>query len=593
MTAKSNRGFMNDNRSLARYFVPPVFGEDENKTRTAYFINILVLSNIPILLLFLIIRTLTGAELFGTANLILGGIISTLIIVWLLMRSGRVRLAGYLHITIIWLASTMIALSGSGIRATAFTSYFVVMLIAGLLLGWRPAIGFTILSIATAFGLAYAETVGMINYIPGSASGVAIEGTVLLLFGAIFLYLIISSLQTAVTTANTKSEELLVSNQLLTKLRDDLENRVESRTAELENRNKELDTANIQIQHRAAQFEALAQVSRSITSIRDLQELLPRVASVISEKYGFYHVGVFLLDDANKYAVLTAANSEGGKRMLARRHRLKVGEQGIVGSVTESGEPRIALDVGSDAVYFDNPDLPNTHSEMALPLRIGNKVFGALDVQSIETGAFSNEDVQTLSLLADQVSLAIENARLFEETKNTLDELQSISRQSVRDAWKKLPQQQNLLGYRYDTMGAFPLKERVDLTGSSTGKEKAGGLEAGQFVVPIELRGEIIGRLVVQSPTGDQWSADEKDLIKAVAERVALSAENARLFEETTQRAERERLVSEITGKIRSNNDPKAMIETAVNELRNALGASRVEIIPKQSGETGRNDSKV
>jgi GAF domain-containing protein len=362
-----------------------------------------------------------------------------------------------------------------------------------------------------------------------------------------------------------------------------LERRVAERTTDLEGRTKELEIANENIQRRASQFEALAQVSQSISTVRDLQKLLPQVTSMVNEKYGFYHVGIFLLDEVNQYAVLAAANSAGGQKMLERQHRLKVGEQGIVGSVTSTGEPRIALDVGKDAVFFNNPDLPDTHSEMALPLQSGGKVIGALDVQSTETGAFTNEDLQTLTLLANQVTLAIENARLFEEENSTLDELQTISRQSTRDAWKRLPQQQKLLGYRYNAMGASPLKDLVKLADTGQGKKKAKGAEAGPFVVPIELRGEVIGSLLVQSPAGKEWNSDEQDIIKAVAERVALSAENARLFEETNQRAERERLVSDITSKIRSHNDPQAMIETAVNELRNALGASRVEVIPQKT----------
>ncbi len=108
--------------------------------------------------------------------------------------------------------------------------------------------------------------------------------------------------------------------------------------------------------------------------------------------------------------------------MLERNHRLRVGEQGIVGNVTRSGIPRVAMDVGDDAVFFDNPDLPETHSEMALPLQISSQVIGALDVQSTETGAFTDEDIQMLSLLANQVSLAIENARLFEDTRRALAE---------------------------------------------------------------------------------------------------------------------------------------------------------------------------
>jgi len=385
-------------------------------------------------------------------------------------------------------------------------------------------------------------------------------------------------------------------NSMAAKLResiDTLEMRVLERTREAEERSQELEIANFQIQRRSAQFEALAQVAQSITLIRDIQELLPNIANVVAEKYGFYHVGVFLTDEANEYAVLTATNSEGGQKMLERKHRLKVGEQGIVGSVTGTGIPRIALDVGVDAVFFNNPDLPDTHSEMALPLQAGNKVIGALDVQSIESGAFTDEDVQTLSLLADQVSLAIENARLFEDSNKTLSDLQTIMRQSTREAWKAMSQQQNLIGYRYNTTGASPLKEPVKLAETGKGKTKAARTESGTYVVPIELRGEVIGNLVVQSPTGDKWNTDQQDIIKAVAERVALSAENARLFEETTHRAERERLVSEITSKIRNHTDPNAMLETAKNELKNALGASRVEIIPQKTGEAGRKDSKV
>jgi len=565
--------------SLSKHFTAPVFSDNEEKTRSAGYLNVIVLSNIPILLLFMIVRTATGAEPFGVDNLILAAIIIILTTGWFLMKSGRVGLAAYLHVSTIWLASTMIALSGSGIRGTVFTSYFVVMLMAGLLLGWKPAIGFTILSVAAGFGLVYAENVGIINYIPGPALGVAIEGTVLFLFGAIFLYLIISSLQGAVKRSNANSTELRSTNNQLTELRDALEVRVEDRTRELANRNQDLDQANSQIQRRATQFEALAQVTQAITSIRDLQELLPHITTVISHRFGFYHVGIFLLDDANEFAVLSAANSEGGKRMLERKHRLRVGEQGIVGNVTLTGNPRIAMDVGVDAIFFDNPELPDTHSEMALPLKSGKLVVGALDVQSTERGAFTQEDIQMLSLLADQVSLAIENARLFDETRRALSEAETISHQLTREAWARMPVENKLLGYRYSIAGSSPLNEPLQLTELS--KSNRVQNEVSQVTVPIELRGETIGTLVVQSPATAALNQDQIDLIRAVAERVALSAENARLFEETTRRAERERLVSNITGKIRSVNDPQSMIQTAMEELRKALGASKVEVIPQ------------
>ncbi len=238
------------------------------------------------------------------------------------------------------------------------------------------------------------------------------------------------------------------------------------RTKELEDRTVELEGATRKVQVRASQFEALAQVTQAITSVRDLNELLPRIAAVISEKFGFYHVGVFLIDDAREYAILGATNSEGGRRMLERHHRLRVGEQGIVGNVTFTGAPRVAMDVGADAVFFDNPDLPETHSELALPLRIADQIIGALDVQSTKTGAFTNEDIQMLGLLANQVSLAIENARLFEDTRRALAESEAITRQTIRETWKNLPSQQNLLGYRYTITGAIPLDQPLEFSGA-------------------------------------------------------------------------------------------------------------------------------
>ena len=269
--------------------------------------------------------------------------------------------------------------------------------------------------------------------------------------------------------------------------------------------------------------------------------------------------------------------------MLERKHRLRVGDEGIVGYVTSTGKPFVALNVGTDAVYFGNPDLPDTQSEMAVQLLSKDGIMGALDVQSTESGAFSEEDTRMLSLLADQVSLAIENARLFEGTRRALAESEAVSRQVTREAWGKLPVEQSLLGFRYDITGASPLENPVELTELHQAAARSDNGQTGlnQVVVPIELRGETIGTLVVQSPTSDSLSQEQIDLIKAVAARVALSAENARLFDETSRRAERERLVSDITSKIRSVNDPQAMMQTAMEELRKALGASRVEVIPQ------------
>lgn len=345
-----------------------------------------------------------------------------------------------------------------------------------------------------------------------------------------------------------------------------LEQRVDERTAELQ---ESLQKG----ERRSKQFEAITKVAQAINTAQNLQELLPQISKVISEQFGFYHVGIFLTDAANQYAVLGAANSDGGKRMLKRGHQLRIGEQGIVGYVTGTGKPRTAKDVGSDAVYFNNPDLPETRSEMALPLKTAGEIIGALDVQSRQQNAFTEEDVEVLSTLADQVSLAIQNARLYEQTQKSLAEAEAVSRQYFSETWKTLSQESKIGGYRYTASGTspIPLDERPE-TFSADRKS---------ISVPVIIRGKTIGELSVIVPRQEHIKADQMDLIHAVADRVAIFAENARLFDETSRRAEREHVVSDITAKIRSTNDPQEMLQTAIQELRKALNVSRIDIVPQ------------
>ena len=185
----------------------------------------------------------------------------------------------------------------------------------------------------------------------------------------------------------------------------ELEDRVAQRTFELERRNEALT-------YRSTQLQTVAEVARGIATSQQLEDLLNSITEMVSSRFGFYHVGIFLLDENKELAVLRAANSEGGKRMLNRKHALQVGKVGIVGYVTGMGRPRIATDVGEDAVFFNNPDLPLTRSEMALPLQVSGQIIGALDVQSTQSNAFTSEDVSLFSILADQVAIAIQNNQL-------------------------------------------------------------------------------------------------------------------------------------------------------------------------------------
>lgn len=566
--------------AIARFFESP---EDRDPSFIRLVRNILIFTLAATLISILInVATLPPADLVVTIGiLVAAGLVEMLALLHTLR--GRVILAKAAIPPVLVITITLVALSADSIHDISIIAFPLILIVAVLLQGRRALIATTPLAVAALAFLGILDMLGL-SRSPFAAQTRLDEiliGVMLLISGSGVLHLLTTRLNTAIADAKRNEQAQYQAIQELKHLQTSLEERVQERTSELTERGMELERISRQAHRRAAQFEAVTQVTQDITSIRDLRELLPRIATVISDKFGFYHVGLFLLDEVNEYAVLTATNSEGGRKMLARHHRLRVGEQGIVGAVTHTGQPRIAMDVGEDAVFFDNPELPETHSEMALPLVSNKQIIGALDVQSTETGAFGEEDIQMLSLLANQVSLAIENARLFEETRRALAESEAVSRQTTREAWTKLPTEQKLVGYRYSLTGATPLDKPLEFGNPDKNKLRNRLAQSSRVVVPIELRGETIGTLVVQSPEDAEMSQDQLDLIRAVAERVAISAENARLFDETTRRAERERTVSDITGKIRSVNDPQAMIQIAIEELRNALGASRVEIIPQ------------
>ena len=382
-------------------------------------------------------------------------------------------------------------------------------------------------------------------------------------------------------------------NTMTTTLRqtlEGLEQRVHDRTAELEKASELMG-------YRANQLQTVSEVARAIASVQDVDQLLPVVTQTISERFGYYHVGIFLLDSEREYAVLQAANSEGGQRMLQRGHRLKVGQVGIVGYVTDRGEPRIALDVGLDAVFFNNPDLPDTRSEMALPLKIGNQVIGALDVQSTAPAAFSDADIALLTTLADQVVIAIENSRLFGETRTALVEAQTAQREYLRTEWEKVTSQQSILGYQY-TFGRISkvsepdslvwdeldphnvlIPKGSDWKVGKTEMTQSGDAEQGLYV-PISLRGQVIGMFKLQDVDQSRlWNEEEISFVKLVADQVGLALENARLLETTQRRAEREYLVGQITTKMRATSDPQMILQSAVTELRKALRVQKAQVI--------------
>jgi len=361
-------------------------------------------------------------------------------------------------------------------------------------------------------------------------------------------------------TEKIRLEELQRINRELKNLSGDLEQRVEART-------QELVSANQQTTRRSEQLIAIAELARSLTDIQDLESLLPAITSFVSQRLDYYHVGIFLNDDNQAYAVLRAANSEGGQKMLARGHRLRIGEEGIVGFAIKTGKPRIALDVGADSVYFDNPDLPETRSEMALPLRLGIEYIGALDIQSTEPNAFSTEDMAVFTTLADQIAVAIQNARLLLQAQSALRETEEAYAEQTAQAWQSFMKSQPISGYHYDGAEPKPL--------TSNGKSN---FSAG-LTLPIRLRGRTIGKLKLKTANKDRtWSNEEIALAEAAIERAALALESARLLEDAQKRAARERSISQMAANIGASTDMEVILRTAVAELGKQISGAKVAV---------------
>jgi GAF domain-containing protein len=274
--------------------------------------------------------------------------------------------------------------------------------------------------------------------------------------------------------------------------------------------------------------------------------------------------------------------------MLARAHRLALGT-GVVGYSAQTGEPRIALDVGSDAVFFDNPDLPNTHSEVALPLKSRGEIIGVLDVQSTEPGAFSEEDLQVLTALANQVSIALENTRLLSDARAALAQVQEVYNEFTRTEWSRAALIAEQPGFRYQS-GRIEILE-----GALQSPDVVSAVENGRIVVnrvngsgekrgatlavPVKLREVVIGVLHIESENpSHEWSEDEVSLVQAVAERAAIAMENARLFQDVRRRASKEQLISEASARIGSALNLENILQTTAEELERVLGGSEVLI---------------
>ncbi len=308
------------------------------------------------------------------------------------------------------------------------------------------------------------------------------------------------------------------------------------------------------VTERTRQLHRVNEIGRAITAFLNPDELLMRAAQLISDEFECYYTAIFLTDISGQWAELKAATGDAGKVLRENRHRLDISGKNAVGTAIRAKQAYIMLDTGTDFVRFDNPLLPYTRSQIALPLTIGERVIGALEMHSTKENAFLQQDADAYQSMSNQIAITLENSRLFTESQQSLAEMSATQQQYLQGVWLSLASDQKL----EHTLG----------DSESAGKQ--------EIEIPLTLRDQIIGQI---NMTGtEEWTPEQRNLIESIATQAALALENARLVEESQSIAMRERLANEVTSKIWASTTIDSILQTTVRELGRALEAAEVNI---------------
>jgi GAF domain-containing protein/HAMP domain-containing protein len=315
------------------------------------------------------------------------------------------------------------------------------------------------------------------------------------------------------------------------------------------------ETLEKQVEERTSLLKAANEIARVSSSTLDPDELLHKIINLISDQFDYYYAAIYLVDAGDKWAELKEATGEAGRVLKQNRHRLELAGRSMVAASIRERSLRVAQSTSEERQRIENPLLPYTRSEVALPLIAGDRILGALNVQSTRSGDFGIQVIETLQNMAGQVAIALENARLYQEAQVRIKEMRAIQQQYLLEGWSSLSMRSDELEYG--------IGER-----NETSQQKV--------TAPINLRDQIIGEITLEG--NDSLSLEQKNLVDAVAVQTAVALENARLVNESRQLAIRERMLAEINSKIWSSITIDAVLQNAVKELGRRLDASSATI---------------
>ena len=367
--------------------------------------------------------------------------------------------------------------------------------------------------------------------------------------------------------AGRRQDELEKTNSMLKAREQELKSAQLVLEERVNERTRELTSKNQVFVERAQLLDSVVATSRSLLATQGLDQLLPMIVQIIGRHFGYYHVGLYLLDEQKQNAILMASSSEAGAKIIQRGQLLNVRGYSMVEFAIRTGQVQIANDINSDTGMVPDPELANTRAELVLPLTSSQIVIGALDFHADHEMEFTEEYVSILQILADLVTIAVQNSILYDKTQRTLHEAEVSSRQISAREWSNWVESIQARGYRYDGIRAEPLK------GSNATSPAQKRIQS----VPIRLRGRTIGNLKIKLAEGSsEWTEDDHAIAEAAAERAALALEGARLLEEAKRRAARETFLSEMAAKLGTSFRLDSILRDTVEELGQTLENSTV-----------------
>jgi GAF domain-containing protein len=578
----------NQGGTIRGLLTPPVL-PDAERNRVARIVHTVLLITISATLLAYL--TLLLFDNPWPAFIGISSVLVSELIAFALLRSGRERAAALILVTGLWLSSAGIALISEGVANSGFIALILAVIIAGLTLGARAGLLFAAFSTVTGFALLIAKLNNLLvaPLIPLQQPGFLIVAVVIFFAAAGLIGLAMNSLQEAVEQSRLNEHAQLQANRELEAIRATLEQQVRTRTNEL--------------QQRSSYLQAAVEVSHATASILNTSQLMNEAVELIRSQFGLYYVGLFILDPSNEWAILRAGTGRAGQAMIARGHRIQYGT-GMVGWSIANAQPRIAADIEKDSVRLVTAELPETRSEAAFPLRSRGKVLGAMTVQSVKPEAFGEVEISTFQSLADLLAIGLDNARLFDESQRALREAQQATQQTSRTAWEAYLRSGIDLTFRYDDgqivslanrlpaglerpyantarpTGSTPLVSRLDMTNRPD-----------RISLPISVRDQTVGLVHFSKGAAQQnWTEDELAVLTTIIEQLGVALESSRLYAETQHRAEQERLIGEITSRMRETLDVEAVLQTAAEEIYQNLDLENlvIQLLPAdgQSDET-------